>query len=414
MACVRKRRGRWVVDYRDAWNRRRWITCQSKREADILCAEKQRERREGAGRPTVDPDITIDKYADRWLQFIRATVKPRTAASYRQMVDLHILPTLGDIKIRQLQKGRIKNLLAEKLNRGLSRNSVRIIHATLRAMLNAAADDGVIAANPAAKLGRQLRLVVPAETRQEQIKALTKNQLSAFFQAAAQSTPRYHPLFLTLALTGMRLGEALGLQWDDLQLDAGEIRIARAISNGDVQLPKAGHGRSVDLPEYLARLLQRARLLRTAEKLKKGWPEMPPWVFCNEVGGLFDPSRVRKAFRRSLRTAGLPLHFHPHCLRHTYASLLLQQGESAVYVQRQLGHSSIKLTVDTYGKWLPLGNRAAVNRLAEAVAPLGSKAVAKSKSGTPDESEVPDCVGGPSRTRTLDPLIKSQLLYQLS
>jgi integrase-like protein len=110
------------------------------------------------------------------------------------------------------------------------------------------------------------------------------------------------------------------------------------------------------------------------------------------------------------------MHFHPHCLRHTFASLLLQQGESPVYVQRQLGHSSIKLTVDTYGKWLPMGNKDAVNRLAEGVTGkgIGSKVVAQSKSGTPGAPEMPDLVGGPSRTRTLDPLIKSQLLYQLS
>ncbi len=99
----------------------------------------------------------------------------------------------------------------------------------------------------------------------------------------------------------------------------------------------------------------------------------------------------------------LPAHFSPHCLRHTFASLLLQQGESPAYVQRQLGHASIQLTVDTYGKWLPMGNKPAVNRLDE---PSGSKVVAKKESEVPDTAETPDSIGGPSRTRTLDPLIK--------
>ena len=115
--------------------------------------------------------------------------------------------------------------------------------------------------------------------------------------------------------------------------------------------------------------------------------------------------------RKTLKTAPLPLHFSPHCLRHTFASLLLQQGESPAYVQRQLGHASIQLTVDTYGKWLPMGNKAAVNRLDDE---NGSKVVAKTPTGTPDVSEVPVTTGGPWRTRTSDPLIKSQLLYQLS
>ena len=83
-------------------------------------------------------------------------------------------------------------------------------------------------------------------------------------------------------------------------------------------------------------------------------------------------------------------------------SLLLQQGESPAYVQRQLGHASIQLTVDTYGKWLPMGNKAAVNRLDDE---SGSKVVAKTATGTSGVLEVPACVGGPSRTRTLDPLI---------
>ena len=123
-------------------------------------------------------------------------------------------------------------------------------------------------------------------------------------------------------------------------------------------------------------------------------------------------TRVRKVFSKVLKAAELPAHLSPHSLRHSFASLLLQQGESPQYVQEQLGHSSITLTVDLYGRWLPkLPIRGGVNALDE---DSGSKVVAKIKSGTPDASEAPDLNGGPSRTRTLDPLIKSQLLYQLS
>src|SRR5437867_13097656 len=86
-------------------------------------------------------------------------------------------------------------------------------------------------------------------------------------------------------------------------------------------------------------------------------------------------------------------------------------SSSHAYVQRRLGHASIQLTVDTYGKWLPMGNKAAVNRLDDE---SGSKVVAKTATGTSGVLEVPVNAGGPSRTRTLDPLIKSQLLYQLS
>ena len=91
-----------------------------------------------------------------------------------------------------------------------------------------------------------------------------------------------------------------------------------------------------------------------------------------QIQGPLDTTNADKAFKRILKDAELPLHFTPHCLRHTFASLLLQQGESPAYVQRQLGHASIQLTVDTYGRWLPMGNKAAVDssttRLREQVA----------------------------------------------
>jgi integrase len=217
-----------------------------------------------------------------------------------------------------LQKGRIRSFLVERLRQGkvrtvtdgderkkvqlpLARDSVPIIHATLRGLLNAAIDDGIIVANPADKLGRALRLVVNSKTRQEEVKVMVREQLAAFLAAAGNAPSayerRHYPLFLR---TGMRLGEGLALQWDDMHFADKEIRVARTLSGGRIE---------------------------------------------------------------TLKTARLSLHFSPHCLRHTFASLMLQQGESPAYVQRQLGHASIQLTVDTCGQWLPLGNKAAVNRL---------------------------------------------------
>lgn len=121
----------------------------------------------------MDPNITLSVYAERWLREIAVTIKPKTQKSYALSLRQHILPALGPTKVRMLQKGRIKSFLLERLRQGkvrtitegevtkdirlpLARDSVRIIHATLRALLNAAVDDGVIVANPADKLGRGL------------------------------------------------------------------------------------------------------------------------------------------------------------------------------------------------------------------------------------------------------------------
>ena len=132
----------------------------------------------------------------------------------------------------------------------------------------------------------------------------------------------------------------------------------------------------------VAQALQALLVARKTETLRRGWKEVPAWVFCSRRGGILNDANVRRAFNKVLRKAKLPSHFTPHCLRHTFASLLLQAGKSPAYVQRQLGHASIQLTVDTYGKWLPMGNKSAVDRLDDPIPALqfdrnGSKAVAE-------------------------------------
>jgi integrase len=143
------------------------------------------------------------------------------------------------------------------------------------------------------------------------------------------------------------------------------------------------------ISQQLTKTLLRVHIERKTEALKRGWPGVPPWVFCSEVGTPLLVANVRRVFGRVLQHAKLPGHFSPHCLRHSFASLLLQQGESPVYVQRQLGHASIKPTVDTYGRWLPMGNKAAVDRLDFAV---GSKTVAKADAAARGAAEVRDLI----------------------
>jgi integrase len=136
----------------------------------------------------------------------------------------------------------------------------------------------------------------------------------------------------------------------------------------------------------LAAALQALLIARKAETLRKGWKDVPAWVFCSTRGTILTYANVRRAMISVLKQAKLPPHFTPHCMRHTFASLLLSAGESVVYVQRQLGHASIQLTVDTYGKWLPIGNKSAVDRLDDPATRVdllqsGSKVVAKRGNG---------------------------------
>ncbi len=414
MACIRKRRGKWVVDYRDGAQRRRWKTCRTYREAEDFLAKIIPESRSRLI-PMVDPTMPFGAYVSLWEEVVRPTIKPRTFASYRQMLRLHILPHFEKLKFPQIHRGYIKTFLAAKLSTGLAPNTVRIMLATLRVICRAAMEDGILPSNPAEKLGRQLHLIPSKLARQERIKAMTATQRVTFLMAAAKYEPRWYPLFFTMAGTGMRLGEVLALQWQDVDWLTNEIRVMRGLSAGQLSTPKSGYGRTVDISTSLGNTLNRLLIIRKEESLRWGWGELPRWMFVNKAGKLLDDRSVRKAMTRILQQAPLPTHFSPHCLRHTYASLMLQQGESPAYVQRQLGHASIQLTVDTYGKWLPMGNKAAVNRLDEFVDLVGgSNLVAQAPSPTEESLQPVDLIGGPYRDRTCGPLIKSQLLYQLS
>ena len=246
------------------------------------------------------------------------------------------------------------------------RKTVGNIHATLRSMLQSALSDGAVSENPARELGKELNLIEPKSVRRGKIKAMDKQQRHLFLSTARTHRPRFYPLFFAMAGTGMRLGEALALQWDDLELHKREIKIERSLSEhaeeDETDTPKSGCGWPVDLSQALVDTLTRHETNCKAAALKLGRP-LPRWVFYTQAGTALDATNVRRIMRSILKHAKLPTHFTPHSLRHSYASLMLQQGESLKYVQRQLGHSSIQLTADTYGDWLPMGNKAAVDQL---------------------------------------------------
>jgi site-specific recombinase XerD len=159
-------------------------------------------------------------------------------------------------------------------------------------------------ANPAERLGRHLRLVATATARQEEIKAMTRKQLASFLGVSATAAKEYershYGLFLLLARTGMRLGEALALQWEDVDFPGREIRVARALSAGRIETPKSDHGRTVDMSNQLAGSATAPG--HTQGGGTQAWVgALPAWVFCTEEGTSLDESRVRKVLPRRSR-----------------------------------------------------------------------------------------------------------------
>jgi len=158
-------------------------------------------------------------------------------------------------------------------------------------------------------------------------------------------------LFVLLAETGLRIGEALALKPDDFDWKSQELRVERALSQrGTLGTPKAGYGRTVDVSRSRGAIVAVQSLLDTRRSAKV--VQLSPWLFSTAAGTPYSQRNVLRDMKRVLKHARLPKHFSLHSLRHTYAAQHLARGENVYYISRQLGHTSTKLTLDTYGRWL--------------------------------------------------------------
>ena len=426
MARIWKRADRdsWTVDYRDAHGHRRRLAADTREQAEQLLAEKVRESRQAA--PPVDnPEITLGAYADPWLGQVAINLAPRTLASYRENFDRYIRPALGHFKLRALHRGHIKSLLGQKRQEGLSKNSVRLIRATLSVMLGDAVDDGFLVANPAqgvTRRGRRGADTLTSGDRQRSIRPLSIEELSGLLSTArahaakelgTYTSRRDALLYFTLADTGLRPGEALALRWEDFDEATGTVNVERAVSLGAVKPTKTEERRTVDLTPRLVVALGDWQAAIEMDALDRGI-QPSPWVFPADSGELLDVKPVSRRFRALLRRAKLPRH-RLYDLRHTYATHLLAEGAPITYVAAQLGHARPTTTLAHYAHWLPRGDRQWVERLDRARgAALGTRSWHQRGREAIDASDVSESIGEPSRDRTEDPLIKSQVLYQLS
>ena len=310
-------------------------------------------------------NVTLQAYASTWLDHIRQVRKHTTHDDYKKRLDQWILTDLGSLQLTEVTRDKVRSMVTDQLNRGLAPKTVQNNVRVLSSLLSQAIEDGLISVNVALKPGKFL----PKVSKRRQVNPFTREEVSIFLATAQRHAARYFPLFLCAARTGLRLGELLALQWGDLDFQGRFLLVQRNYTHGKVTTPKSGEVRRVDMSRELTQTLADLHTERQLDASANGWPSIPEWVFCSETGGLLDGDNLRhRAFYSLLKVSGLrKIRFHD--LRHTFASLLLQQGESPVYVKEQMGHSSIASTVDLYGHLIPGGNRQAVDRLDEPVMP---------------------------------------------
>lgn len=371
-----RRPGKIIVDWEEPSGRRRWKTFQKtqdgRRQARIFAGDL--ERKLARGEPLPNERITFGEVAKQWLIHVRATVEPQTATNYEIGLRKHLLPEFEDRPIARVTRGvfkaHVERLLADKrLKAGTVGTKVVGVARNMFAWAMEP-EQGYVVANPAAKLGRVLKL----KSKRDVVRAMTREQLASFLGAARRTLNEDEYLHILLMVrSGLRLAEAEGLQWGDfLDDDRPVLCVERqALKGGGLGPPKTKQGRrKVDVSADLREALRGTWVRRHEERLRHGLP-MTGWILCPEFSEVPKPGeaersrqRMARAMRRALAAAGLP-HFRPHDLRHTFCTLLLSQGEPVQWVKEQAGHSSISETVDTYGSWIQSESPGAVDRMAD-------------------------------------------------
>ncbi|HWC13494.1 MAG TPA: tyrosine-type recombinase/integrase [Actinomycetota bacterium] len=300
-----------------------------------------------------------------WLPAIRTTVRATTFSHYVTHVECQIVPHLGHLRLNEVHARTINSFYATLLargrvdgNGGLAASSVRRLHAALHKALKDAVRWGYLSENP-------VDAADPPKLRAEEPKEMatwSAAQLRQFLNAVRDDS--LHPFWFVLATTGMRWGEALGLRWCDLDLEAGHIVIRQSIVNvgREVQLstPKTSRSRRV------VAIDQRTR--QVLGEFRAGWNDAvsTQLIFERCFRGGISPTAATKRFRRLIETHGFPV-IRLHDLRHTHATLALQAGVHPKIVSERLGHSTVSLTLDVYSHAVPHMQRDAADQIAQVI-----------------------------------------------
>ena len=242
----------------------------------------------------------------------------RTYEVYGQALRCHLLPHFGQKDIATITREEVKQLAYGMLAQGKSRNTVMVTLAPLREMFNHAIEDRHVAVNPALGV---MRLTKKGKGEQrEKVTFLTREEVSVFLETCREHRPDYAPLVLLLVRTGLRIGEACALQWGDLDFLNRFIEVRRTYSNGRIEeTPKSSKSRRVDMSQQLTEALKALLVERKKETLRKGWGEVPPWIFLREDGACLTPNYVRMRVWPKLSAKTGLRYVRIHDLRHTFA-----------------------------------------------------------------------------------------------
>ena len=289
--------------------------------------------------------ITVEMYLGQWLEMRRVSLRQSTVDQYEQITRDHILPRFGETSLKDLRLSGLERFYSDLLRSGVSKRTVRLVHAVLHAALEKALKYRYLTHNPAH--GAALPRYAHSEMH-----VLDEDQVTHLLIAARGS--RHETLYYLAVQTGMRLGELFGLVWSDVDWATSELSVKRQVkrqSGGGWAFASTKTARGTRKIKLGSEILKRLKSHELQVKLTRelagsGWKEND-LIFPSLVGTPIGQSNLRKDFFRVLDRARLPrIRFHD--LRHTAASLMLNNGVPLIAVSNILGHSRPSTTLDIY------------------------------------------------------------------
>ncbi|MSR83823.1 MAG: site-specific integrase, partial [Candidatus Latescibacteria bacterium] len=301
--------------------------------------------------------ITFRAFKDIWLEkYAIGQVRRSTEDNYQSYLQVHLLPAFGDTPLARISVEDVQGFKAKKLADDYSPQTVKHLLRLLRQMLSHAVEWGYIRTNPAQK-------VKDPRVPKFEMDFLSPKEIRHLLGTVES---KWHPFFLTAITTGLRQGELLAMKWANLDWKSSRYFVRESLLQiGVFAAPKTeGSAQSVDLTPACVEALQAHRKRQAAEKLEVGASYQDhDLVFATALGTALDAHNVvKRVFHPSLAKAELRrIRFHD--LRHTCATLLINEGISPKYIQRQLRHTSIETTFDRYGHLFPETNQDAIRKL---------------------------------------------------
>lgn len=305
--------------------------------------------------------MSLEAWLDIWLRDYCIKVKDSTKRSYRAQCNTNIIPTLGKSTLSSLTTTDIQRLYTSLLSgtdskKALAPKSIKNVHVVLNEALGKAKSLHMISENPC-------REVVLPRIEKPKIHALNEEQISSLLKITGTDS-KYGPIYELILFTGLREGEALGLTWDCVSFDKGTITISKQLQKRSKKdggytftTLKNDKPRIIMPAPYVMELLKhrydtQMREYESAGAAWNGWRNEEDHksfvVFSNEIGGYINPKQLYLRLKRIANIIGAP-EATVHGLRHTYATISLENGDDPKTVQENLGHASASFTLDVYG-----------------------------------------------------------------